>query len=404
MTPVDLVPWIVVMFVVAAFVRIDFYFSILYVFMGVYLLGRIWTTASMRQLIARRKLVNRAFPGENIAVELLITNKGWLPVPWLEVHDSLPVEMISPPFYSEVISLRAREVKRFHYTLSCHKRGYYVIGPLRWDIGDLIGITPQLTAQLETQYIIIYPRIVPLEKLGLPTHSPLASLPAPAPLFVDPTRIMGIRNYQIGDSPRRIHWSATARMNQLVVKRYQPAIARETLLCLDLDQDNYNIRQRYAAIELAILAAASIANHIVVREGLAVGLTVQAFDPLEQRVLKLTSPIQRDRSHLMNILEILARAQGYGASQSAGEDLPTFADLLRRESMRLAWGSTVVVVSGEERHDLIDTLIYMRQKGLAIALILVMPPPVSTDLQQRVAMLDLPVYRIWREEELEVVQ
>lgn len=403
MTSVDLVPWIVGMFVIAALMRIDFYFSILYVFMGVYMLGRIWTRASMRQLSARRKFVNRAFPGENISVELVVNNESWLPIPWLEVHDSLPVEMISPPFYSEVITLGAHQEKRFHYTLSCHKRGYYIIGPLRWNTGDLIGIAPPLSAQLEVQYIIIYPRIVSLEKLGLPTHSPLASLPAPAPLFVDPTRIMGIRKYQIGDSPRRIHWSATARMNQLVVKRYQPAIARETLLCLDLDQENYNIRQRYAAIELAVLTAASIANHIVVREGLAVGLNVQAYDPLEQHIVKLSSPIQRDRSHLMNILEILARAQGYSPSQASNEIVPTFAENLRRESMRLSWGSTVVVVTGEERHDLIDILIYMRQHGLAIALILIMPPPVSPDLQQRVAMLDVPIYRIWREEELKVV-
>ncbi len=399
----DLVPWILGLFVISALMRIDFYFSILYVFMGVYMLGRLWTTASIRQLDASRKFIDRAFPGEEIAIELIVRNNGWLPIPWLEVHDSLPVEMISPPFYSEVITLGAHEERRFRYTLSCHKRGYYVIGPLRWHTGDLIGIVPPLSAHIEAQYIIIYPRIVPLEKLGLPTHSPLASLPAPAPLFVDPTRIMGVRNYQVGDSPRRIHWPATARMNKLLVKRYEPAIARETLLCLDLDHENYNIRHLYIAIELAVLATASIANHIVVREGLAVGLTMQAYDPLEEQVVKLSSPIQRDRSHLMNVLEILARAQGYSQSYAANEAVNTFAEYLRHESLRLSWGSTMVVVTGEERQGLIDTLIYMRQRGLAIALILIMPPPVSDDLQQRVAMLDVPIYRIWREEELEVV-
>ena len=399
----DLVPWIIALFVIAALMRIDTYFSILYVFIGAYLLGRIWTAASMRQLIAKRKFVNRAFPGEEISVELYVYNKGWLPIPWLEVHDSLPVEMISPPFYSKVITLGGQAEKRFHYTLSCHKRGYYTIGPLRWHTGDLIGITPQMSAYIETEYIIIYPRIVPLEKLGLPTHSPLASLPAPAPLFVDPTRIMGVRKYQVGDSPRRIHWPATARLNQILVKRYQPAIARETLLCLDLDQENYNIRQRYAAIELAVLTTASLANHIVVKEGLASGLVTQAYDPLSERVDILSSPIQRDRSHLMNTLEILARAQGYAQSKSTDHQTQTFAELLRQESLKLTWGSTVVVVTGEERHDLIDTVMYMRQQGLAIALIVIMPPPIASDIQQRVALLDIPVYRIWREEELEVI-
>lgn len=399
----DLVPWILGLFLIAALMRIDLYFSILYVFVGVYLFGRLWTTLSLRHFSAQRKLVNRAFPGDEIDVELVVRNNSWLPIPWCEIHDSLPVEMITPPFYSEVITLQAYEEKHIQYTLSCQKRGYYNIGPLRWKTGDLIGIVPQRSGIIEIHYIIIYPRIVSLDKLGLPTRSPLASLPAPDPLFVDPTRIMGIRDYQIGDSPRRIHWSATARINRLLVKRYQPAIARETLICLDMDQEHYNIRQRYAAIELAILSSASIANHIIVREGLATGLAVQAYDPLEESMMNMSTVIQRNRSHLMSILEILARAQGYSQSQADKDAAQPFAEYLRQQSMRLSWGSTIVVVTGEEQNNLIDTLIYIRQQGLAIALILIMPPPVSSEIQQRMAMLELPVYRIWREEELEVV-
>ena len=101
MVMADLVPWIIGLFIIAAMLRIDFYFSILYVFIGIYLLGRLWTSLSMRQLIAKRNFVNRAFPGEEISVELIVQNKGWLPIPWLEVHDSLPVEMIgcAPDYY-----------------------------------------------------------------------------------------------------------------------------------------------------------------------------------------------------------------------------------------------------------------------------------------------------------------
>ncbi|MDF1513528.1 MAG: hypothetical protein P1S60_06945, partial [Anaerolineae bacterium] len=99
MVTVDLVPWLIGLFVIAALMRIDFYFSVLYIFLGLFFFGRLWTTASMLHLKARRKLVNRAFPGQEIPVLLTVQNTGWLPIPWLEVHDSLPVEMISPPFY-----------------------------------------------------------------------------------------------------------------------------------------------------------------------------------------------------------------------------------------------------------------------------------------------------------------
>ncbi|NIN74493.1 MAG: DUF58 domain-containing protein, partial [Xanthomonadales bacterium] len=95
--------------------------------------------------------------------------------------------------------------------------------------GDLLGIERRSVARAEPSYLTVYPRVVPLQKLGLPTRSPLVALPAGAHLFEDPARVMGVRDYQPGDSPRRIHWTATASAGRLLVKQYQPAIARETL-------------------------------------------------------------------------------------------------------------------------------------------------------------------------------
>ncbi len=393
----NLVAIVLGLFVVAVILRIDFYFSIVYLLAAVYLLARVWIRQNGRQLTLRRNFVNRAFPNETIPVELIVKNTGWLPVPWVEVQDSLPVELISPPFYREVITLGSHKERRFEYTLSCYRRGYYTIGPLLLRTGDLLGVTPPLQTRSESEYVIIYPKVVPLEKLGLPTHSPLAVLPASAPLFEDPTRIMGVRPYQMGDSPRRIHWTATASAGQLLVKRYQPAIARETLICLDLEQESYQGKRFYEATELAIVTAASVANHVAIRERLAVGLATQALDPLQEDVIQFALPPRRERGHLMEILEVLARAQTTTAAP-----LP-FPEFLRRESNRLSWGATVVVISGRESEALYDSLVYLRHAGFAVALILVMPPAPSKNDGKHAAVRDLPIYRIWHEEGLEAL-
>ena len=397
----NLIPILVGLFVLAALLRIDTYFSLVYLLAAAYVFGRIWSRQSMRQLQTGRRLVSRAFPGESIEVELLVRNNGWLPIPWVEMHDSLPVDMISPPYYRRVLTMLPYQERRFGYTLSASKRGYYLIGPMTWRTGDLLGFAPQQAGQHESEYIIVYPRVLPLQKLGLPTRSPLASLPAPSPLFEDPTRIVGVRPYQIGDSPRRIHWTASAGANGLLVKRYQPAIARETLICLDLDQEGYPFQRLYAATELAVVAAASLANHIAVREGLAVGLASQALDPLQDSVTALSLPARRGRAHLMSILEILARAQTFRRQPDQTDAPIPLADFLRRESVRLSWGATVILITGRETDAVYDTLLYLRQQGFAVALILVMPAPPQTGTEARVGTLGLPVYRIWREEELE---
>ncbi len=384
------------LFLLAVFLRIDFYFNIVYLLAAVYLLARVWTHAAWRNLSVQRRLVNRAFPDESIPVELVVRNSSRLPIPWVEVQDSLPVELISPPFYREVLTLGARQTQRFGYTLVGRRRGYYTIGPLFMQTGDVLGVIPPRTWKQESEYVIIYPHVLPLEKLGLPTHSPLAVLPARSPLFEDPTRIMGVRAYQRGDSPRRIHWTSTARAGELLVKRYQPAIARETLICLDFAQESYAGRRFYDASELAIVTAASLANHIIVHEGLAVGLATQAVDPLANGSQTFSLPPRRERAHLMNILEVLARIQ-----TTPTPALP-FPEFVRRESAHLAWGTTVIVISGSESAALYETLAYVRSAGFALALILVMPPAPDDRLRQ-IATDKLPVYRVWREAELEAL-
>jgi uncharacterized protein (DUF58 family) len=219
------------------------------------------------------------------------------------------------------------------------------------------------------------------------------SLPAQLALFEDPTRVMGVRDYVRGDSPRRIHWTATARTGRIMVKQLQSAIARETLICLDLDRSRYGQRQVYMATELAIVAAASLASHIVTRESLPAGLAVEADDPLTGEVSHLFFPPRNEREHLMGVLEALARVQ-----VSTGTSL---VDLLERDSARLSWGATIVVITGLETGSLYDSLAYLRKAGFAVTLILIQPAQTPESLQGLADTLDIQVNRIWREENLE---
>ena len=388
--------FLLILFLIAALLRVDFFFTIVYLLFTVYLLSRLWTQRTGTCLQVERSYTDRAFPGDQVPVDVMIQNTGWLPIPWLEVHESLPVELIAPPFHRQVVTLNPREQHRLRYTLNCRQRGYYAVGPMTMQTGDLLGIARRIQMRIAPEHIIVYPQVVPLQQLGLPTHSPQVALPAQSPLFEDPARIMGVRDYQRGDSPRRIHWTATASVGRLLVKQYQPAIARETLICLDLDRGDYAQRQQYVATELAIVVAASIARHIIVEEGLSVGLTTEARDPLLDSQTRFYLPPRSERAHLMNLLELLARVQ----ITSAG----SFTDLLRRESVNLPWGATLVIISGRESEALFDTLVHLRRTGLAVALILIQPSRPSTELRKRADLLGMPIHRLWRIKDLEAWQ
>jgi len=390
----DFVVFLLILLVVASVLRVDFFFTVAYFFFAVYLLARLWTRRVLSRLHVQRRFVARAFCGDQVEIELTLHNTSLLPIPWLQVHESLPVQLASPPFYQQVVSISPRQRRQFHYTLNCRQRGYYPIGPLKVTTGDLLGIVRPILSQTEPEHIVVYPRVVPLQQLGLPTRSPLAALPAALPLFEDPARIRGVRDYQRGDSPRRIHWTATASAGRLLVKQYQPAIARDTLICLSLDQADYVSRYQYAATELAIVVAASIASHIVTRDGLPVGLATEAWDPLLEERARFYLPPRKERAYLMGLLEVLARAQ-------VTSETP-FLDLVRRQSVHLPWGATVAVITGRESEPLFDTLVYLRRSGFAVALLLVQPGQPSQELQGRADMLGMPVHRVWRERDLEM--
>jgi len=382
------------LFFIAAALKIDFFLTIVYLFFAVYLFSRLWVSHGMGRLRAERRFADHAFFGDRVTIDLTVRNTSLLPLLWLEIHESLPVHFTTPPFYEEVVTLPPRGQRRFQYTLHCRQRGYYNIGPLTARTGDLLGTMRPMVKEVASEPIIVYPRVVPVQKLGLPTHSPLVALPARSPLFEDPARVRGVRDYQRGDSPRRIHWTATASAGRLLVKQYQPAIARETLICLDLDRDDYSDHYRMAGTELGIVAAASLANHILVRDRLAVGLATEAWDSVREEHSAFYLPPRKERGHLMNLLETLARVQITPET--------TFINLLYQRAVHLSWGATVVVITGKESEELFDALAYLRRTGFAVALVLARPDCPSDELRQRSALLGVPVHRVWEERELEL--
>ncbi len=117
-------PFLLFLFVIAAILRIDFFFSIAYLFFAVYLLSRLWTQRTTEPLRVERRFVDHAFPGDKVAVDVTVHNTSWLPAPWLQVHESLPVDLATQPFRARVTTLTPRERYPFHSTLNGRQRGY----------------------------------------------------------------------------------------------------------------------------------------------------------------------------------------------------------------------------------------------------------------------------------------
>lgn len=378
---------------IAAVMRGDFALTLIYLVVGALAAGIWWSRRSMTQVRARRRFSTHAFLGERVQIDLNVENKGWLPLPWLELRETLPVALAGPNTFQSVVHLGPGAQASFEYTVEARKRGVYLIGPLSVSTGDILGLSDAVLAQSPAEPLVVYPKIVPFSSMSLPSRSPQGTLPHTLPLFEDPTRVFGKRGYQAGDSLRRIDWKSSAATGRLQVKLYEPSIALETLIALNLNAEDYYYRSRIDAIELAIVIAASIANWIVGKKQM-VGMMVNGRDPLASGERPQSLPPRKGKRHMMRLLETLARVEAI--------DQSPFIPMLQDQRYHLPWGTTLIVITGGLDDALLEELYQARRVGQNALVILAGRDVSDEAIHHRAQTLDLPVFSIATERDLKI--
>jgi uncharacterized protein (DUF58 family) len=406
-----ILPFLIVLIAIAFFTKVDVFFYLLYALFGIYVLGRLWARRSLGSVSVERHYDHRVFLGQAFSVDVEVRNRGWLPVLWLRLSDAVPTELTSGSAFRQVVSLMPHERLDLRYTLAGRRRGYYEIGPFATQGGDLLGTATYQAQEPDKDFCIVYPKIVGLRDLGFPSQSPFGNLPSRDRIFEDPTRIQGVRDYQPGDSLRRMDWKTSARVGNLQVRRYEPAISLETAIFLNLNAVDYPRRERYTGTELGIVIAASVAVHVVEKRQ-ALSLATNGRDPLRESepspndagapeeahpLFAPTLSLRKGREHLMHVLDLLARVE-----VAPEENALPFLDLLGRRSLSLPWGSTVVVITSREAEGLLDTLLALRRRGLLVILVLTSPDHGFALTAQRAGQIGIQVHRIWSEGALDV--
>jgi uncharacterized protein (DUF58 family) len=387
------IAFLVILIVIAVFTRETFVFVLLYLFVGATFLGRWWSGQVVNRLVFHRRYDHKAFPGEIIPVRLDLENRSLLPAVWLRVQDYFPIEVAEVSNFSQVISLGPREKIRLDYNLKAHKRGYYTVGPLHVSSGDLLGMSAERSSQGAADHLTVYPRVIPLTDVRLPSQSPLGTMRHKQPIFEDPTRPMGKRDYQSGDSLRRIDWKATATTGRMQTKLFEPSIALETVVFLNLNLIDYQLRTRYESTELAIVTAASLANWVIAQRQSS-GMIINGLDPLSSDSRPLPQHPRKGRAHLMRILEVLARIR-------AAETDP-FEALLRQHRVNLSWGTTALIVTGSAGKPLLDEMIQARKSGITPVLILCGEHPDHRKTAQQVKMFGIPCHILRDEQDMDI--
>jgi uncharacterized protein (DUF58 family) len=384
---------LIVLLLIASFMRGDFALTLVYLVVGALAAGMWWCRRALAQVEAIRRFNTHAFLGETVKIDLHVQNKGLLPLPWLELRETLPVALVGPHSFQTVTNLGPRADAQFEYFVQTRKRGYYPIGPLSISTGDILGLSESLQAEKHAEHLVVYPKIIPFTSIEIPSYSPQGTLRYTLPLFEDPTRVFGKRGYTSGDSLRRIDWKSSASAGQLHVKLFEPSIALETFVILNLNAGDYYYRSRIDSTELAIVIAASISNWIVDKKQM-VGIMVNGRDPLTADGKPQSIPPRKGKRHLMRLLETLARVEVIENS--------ALVRLIQPQRYQLAWGTTLIVITGRAGDELLDELYQARRWGQNAVLILAGRDASEEMIRRRAKTFGIPVYSIAIESDLKI--
>ncbi len=362
--------------------------------------SRLWNKYCLHRIEYKRCLShNQVFFGEEIIFEIEVANRKPLPLPWIKIEDELPERLVllkgktQPAGEDRVTLTNIFPIGMYHrvkrrFPIKCPHRGAFMFGPTRIQSGDLFGFFRKYIDINKLDYLFVYPRLVPLERLGIPSQQLFGDIRLKHHLFQDPVLTAGVREYHPGDSLKRIHWKSTARLGRLQTKIFEPTTTIDISIFLDIRTLKAPLwGSSYQLQELGIITAASISQHAL-NAGFRVGIYINQVTRFSRGMASV--PHSRHPDQLLKILEVLAQVH-------QTETMPIVTHI-REQVSSLPWGSTILVVSAQPDDKLMAALLDLKRVGRSVALVIVggeMP---------EVNAAYFPVYRVSDKDAWEVVK
>ncbi|MCL6613868.1 MAG: DUF58 domain-containing protein [Firmicutes bacterium] len=318
-----------------------------------------WGTsrAFSRLRVVRTPSAAKAFPGQPVNITVVAENGSRLPLGWLQLTAARQPNLVilGPQAAAGLVPGRGR--LELIYQVAGMRRGHYRLGGIRAAGGDPLGWTTlERVFPDEGEGLTVYPRTWPLSELPLPATLPFGRRRHWLRAYEDPSWVGGIRDYSAGDSLRRIHWRATARLGHLQVKELTPTMTAEGWIFLDLAEDRYPGGTAATLGEMGIEAAASLLVHLHGR-GAAVGFASNGRTP-EAGEGPVFVPADLGAEGAETILTLLA-----GIGPGGGMD---FAELLAEYGRRASRGSALFLLTPAWSEELTRVTLGLRRLGLLV--------------------------------------
>jgi uncharacterized protein (DUF58 family) len=320
--------------------------------------------------ISRNIDKDRLSIGEEFTITTTIENNKRLPISFLTLSEKIPaaIEFVADNnqykdgadlWHLSKYTISWYERKRRTYKLKCNQRGAYVLKDIRVMVGDLFGYSTETMLVEDFLEFLVYPEIIDINNFEFANTNFQGDTYVKRWIHQDPLYIKGIREYNVEDRMKDIHWKSSLKMDKLMVKEYDFTSDREfTIIVNGQCGEPYWGTIQPAIIENGIKVAVSLASKAI-KEGVASGMWTNC--QLVGMETRIASEVYPDINALRKIMELSAR-MSYSLTVK-------FSDYLRSRITEFSRNSTYVIITPHLDEESVGILSKLKRKGILIKII-----------------------------------
>lgn len=204
-------------------------------------------------------------------VQLTITNLSRSRTGTLLLSDAVP-RVLGPPVARVLERVEAGGSRTTTYPLDATQRGRYELGPLSITAVDPFGLVRLTRTFRTTTPVLVVPQVEELAEAVIAADHRGRGDGAAVALAARGDDDVVPREYRHGDDLRRIHWRASARLDELMVRREEVPWTNRATVVVDLRQPRHGGQGATSSLERTLSAGASAAVHLL-RHGWGVRVT-----------------------------------------------------------------------------------------------------------------------------------
>lgn len=225
----------------------------------------VWSVRSVRLSADHLVSPTRLAPGSSGQVQLTITNTGSSRTAALDVTEP-PTPDLTGGLHCLLPPLRAAHRARTEFPLRPLRRGRFVLRAPTVRVGDPFGLWEEIRTLDVRTTVLVVPSMVDLTGMPPSTGSRSAAADRAVSGVSSGDPEVGIRPYRSGDDIRTVHWRASARHDELMVRLNEPVSHGGAVVMLDHRAAAHAGVGATSSLETAVSLAASISLHLLAAE------------------------------------------------------------------------------------------------------------------------------------------